>query len=107
MDMVVVVHPTLDDYSSRVRMIADRHGFESWLELFECPEKMSEDERDDFSFITMAVGDQLIHREFIDSSRSQGEDDVDNIQAEPGVTPGSAILPGVMIECPRLCGTHY
>lgn len=107
MDMVVVVHPTLDEYSHRVRKIAEKHDLESWLELFECPEKMSEDERDDFSFITMAVGDQLIHREFIDPSRSQREDDMDDIQVEPGISPGSAFLSGVVIECPRLCGADY
>lgn len=105
MDMVVVVHPTLEEYSSQVHAMAIRHGLASWLELFECPEKMSKEERDDFSFITMAVGDQLIHREF-NLSRSPGEDDKD-IEIEPGMIPGSTILPGVKIGCPWLCRAHY
>lgn len=107
MDMVVVIHPTLEEYASQVRAIAERHQLESWLDLFECSEKLSEDERDDFFFITAAVGDQLIHREFINPSRSRCDNDTDDIQIEPGMIPGSIILPGVMIECPGLRGTHY
>ena len=64
MEMVVVVHPTLEDYSSQVHAIAEKYGLDSWLDLYEHPEKMNEEDRDDFSFIAMAVGDQLIHREF-------------------------------------------
>ena len=106
MDMVVVVHPTLEEYSEQVHAIAKRHGLASWLELIECPEKMSKEERDDFSFITMAVGDKLIHREFISPSWSPGEDNKADIELEPGMIPGSTVLLGVKIGCPWLCGTH-
>ncbi|MDR3410936.1 MAG: hypothetical protein P4L87_08355 [Formivibrio sp.] len=107
MDMVVVVHPTLEDYSSQVHEMATKCGYETWLDLFEDPnKKMNADDRDDFSFITMAVGDQLIHREFISPDRSPGGDDADGLQVEPGLSPGSIVLSGVTIECPRLCGTH-
>ena len=104
MEMVVVVHPTLEEYSSQVHAMAEKYGFASWLELFEYPEKMSKEERDDFSFITMAVGDQLIHRELISPDRSPGEVEAEEMQIEPGMIPGSTILPGVKIGCPWLCG---
>ena len=35
-----------------------------------------------------------------------GGDDLDGMQVEPELSSGSAVLPGVTIECPRLCGTH-
>ncbi len=94
MDMVVIVRPTLEEYSSQVHAMAEKYGFESWLELFENQEKMSEDERDDFSFITMAVGDQLIHREFISPSQSPGEDDLEDVRIGHGLIPGSNYFTG-------------
>ncbi|MDR3715209.1 MAG: hypothetical protein P4L51_20545 [Puia sp.] len=104
MEMVVVVHPTLEDYSAQVHAIAEKCGYETWLDLFEDPrKKMNADDRDDFSFITMAVGDQLIHREFLNPERSPGGDDIDGMQIEPGFSPGSTVLLGVRIERPRLC----
>jgi|GEM_PF-3583942 hypothetical protein len=107
MEMVVVVHPTLEDYSAQVNAMAQKCGYETWFQLFDDSEKkMSEDDRDDFSFITMAVGDQLIRREFNSPDRSPGGDDVDGMQVEPGHSPGSTVLRGVTIECPGLCRTH-
>ena len=106
MDMVVVVHPTLEEYSSQLHAMAEKYGFETWLELFENPEKMNEDDRDDFSFITMAVGDQLIHREFLSRDQSPGGDRASDMQVEPGLSSGSTVLLGVTIECPELCGTY-
>jgi hypothetical protein len=107
MEMVVVVHPTLEEYSFQVHAMAQKYGYETWLELFEDPDKkMNAEDRDDFSFIAMAVGDQLIHREFLSPARSPGGDDLDGMQVEPELSSGSAVLPGVTIECPRLCGTH-
>jgi hypothetical protein len=106
MEMVVVVHPTLEDYSSQVHAIAEKYGLDSWLDLYEHPEKMNEEERDDFSFIAMAVGDQLIHREFNSPDRSPGGRDTDDVLVEPGLIPGSTVLQEVPIECQRLCGTY-
>jgi hypothetical protein len=107
MEMVVVVHPTLEEYSAQVHAMAKKCGYETWLDLFEDPDKkMSADDLDDFSFITMAVGDQLIRREFNSPDRSPGGDDSEGMQVEPGLGPGSTVLEGVTIECPGLCRTH-
>jgi hypothetical protein len=61
--MVEIVSPTLDEYLARVRQLSEKylHDPDSWFQLTiaDIPES---DDRDEFSFIKMALWDKLIER---------------------------------------------
>jgi hypothetical protein len=100
MEMVEVVHPTLEDYAGRVKALASKYEASSWMSLR--PEVMDEDDRFEFSFIQMAVGDLLVHREYFESPPGEQGLDID-ASVEPGQTPGSTVWWGDSVERHRVC----
>jgi hypothetical protein len=105
MDMVMIVHPTLEEYHERVTAMARKYGRESWLSL--TTEEMSTDDSFEYSFIVSSVGDKLVHREFLDMSQTPGIESMpDEMMSEPGHVPGSFIFRGVTIGCPAVCGIN-
>jgi hypothetical protein len=65
MKMVEIVSPTLDEYLARVRQLSEKylHDPDSWFQLTITDIPESElDDRDEFSFIKMALWDKLIER---------------------------------------------
>jgi hypothetical protein len=103
--MITVIHPTFEDYRSRVSWMAQKYNCESWFEL--SAKSMSGEDRFEYSFIISTFGDRLIHREFEEMSRTP---DLVGMacerSTEPGMLPGSVVYRGVMIGCPQVCGTH-
>lgn len=92
MEMVEVVNPTLDEYMAQVRKLSEVYRGDpgSWYELTinDIPES---DDRDEFSFIRMALWDRLLEMEFFPRNESRTQlnlfNDCDAI--EPGALPGS------------------
>jgi len=68
MTMIEVVNPTLDEYMTRVRSMGERYlgDANEWFSLSK-DIISDEDDRDEFSFIRMALWDKLIVA-FFDSS---------------------------------------
>lgn len=97
MDMIEVVNPPLTEYMERVRSLASRYlGDENkWYEL-RASELEDEDDRDEFSFIRMAVWDKLVESEFFPFSSPPGQVGLFSQcgSTEPGTIPGSVILGG-------------
>ena len=90
MEMVKVVHTTLDDYAIRVDELASKYGANSWINLR--PDVMDADDRFEFTFIQMAVGDLLVRREYFPASGPPWREDSDaEVTVEPGRTPGSTV----------------
>jgi len=105
MEMVVIVHPTLDEYHARVKAMAKKYGQPSWIGLG--PADLNREDAFEYSFIISAVGDQLIHREFLDMSWTPDHLSFnDEVFAEPGLPPGSVFFSGVKIECPAVCRAY-
>jgi len=102
MEMVEIVSPTLEEYLVRVRQLSGiyRGDPDSWFQLTidDIPET---DDRDEFSFIRMALWDKLLENEFFpkDKSRSQLNLFNDCDETEPGAIPGS-----VFCLFSRICG---
>lgn len=90
---LILAHPTLEEYHSRVRVMANKYGMENWFELN--PDEMEFEDRFEFSFITAAVGDQLIQREFFEMSVTpegeRSDKNVIGVVEEPGTIPGSLL----------------
>ena len=104
MEMVEIVYPTLDQYATRVTMLAEKYGVSNWLELKS--EDISElDERFEFSFIQHSLWDKLIIREFANELDDPPGYDRNISQAEPGTSPGSTFL-GVVLDGQRICRAY-
>lgn len=94
MEMVEIVHPSLDEYMTQIRHLAEVYGngSENWYKLTirDIPET-AEDDRDDFRFIRMALWDQLLEREFFpeSSTRFRLNRSSECNTVEPGENPGS------------------
>lgn len=93
MEIVEIVSPTLDEYMARVRHLSEvylRDPEKSWYQLTvsDIPES---DDRDEFSFIRMALWDKLLEREFFPKNESQAQLNLFGKcdAAEPGDIPGS------------------
>lgn len=105
MEIVVVTHPTLDEYYARVTAMAQKYGRENWLSL--SADEMSREDRFEYSFIISAVGAQLVHREWLCMSETPGHSDfADGTSTEPGLVPGSVFLAGVQGERVSVCGPN-
>jgi|SRR5580658_1693419 hypothetical protein len=92
---IQIIHPTLDDYSNRVGVLAAKYHKDTWLALMLDPSVMDADDRDEFAFIYSALGDQLISREFdLMSTATSSEELIDEACEKPGGNPGFAILAG-------------
>jgi hypothetical protein len=92
---IQVIHPTLEDYSNRVNVLAAKYGQDTWLALVLNPSVMDEDDRDEFAFIHSALGDQLISREFDLMSTAFSSEELSNETCDkPGIIPGFAVLAG-------------
>ncbi len=97
MDMVEIVSPTLEEYLARVRQLSAkyRNDPDSWFQLTiaDIPEL---DDRDEFSFIRMALWDRLLENEFFpkDVSRAQLNLFKECDPVEPGLNPGSTFWSG-------------
>jgi hypothetical protein len=91
-EMVEIVSPTLDEYMARVRHLSEvyRRDPGSWYQLTvdDIPES---DDRDEFSFIRMALWDKLLEKEFFPENESRTQlnlfSECDAV--EPGDNPGS------------------
>jgi hypothetical protein len=96
MDMIEIVNPSLTDYMNRVRFFASRYigDANKWYELRDA--QLSDEDRDEFSFIRMAVWDKLMEREFFAFSSPPGQVGLFSQcgETEPGTIPGSFILGG-------------
>ena len=68
MEMIEVVTPTLDEYMVRVRLFGTRYlgDANEWYKL-RTSDIDAEDDRDEFSFIRMALWDKLMNKEFFNS----------------------------------------
>ena len=96
---IEIPHPTLEDYQRRLNRMAEKYQEESWITL--APEKMTREDRFEYSFIVSAVGEQLIELECADIFQpSSHQYQYAGISNEPGIFPGSSIFAGVKIECP-------
>ena len=92
---IQVIHPTLEDYSNRVNLLAAKYGQDTWLKLTLDSSVMNEDDRDEFAFIYSALGDQLISREFNSMSTAfSSEEMIDETCEKPGGNPGFAVYAG-------------
>jgi hypothetical protein len=92
---IQVIHPTLEEYSTRVNLLAAKYGQDTWLEFTLDSSVMDEDDRDEFAFIHSAVGDQLIRLEFdVMSATVIPEALIDEKSEKPGENPGFAVLAG-------------
>lgn len=95
MKTIVVVSPTLENYMDRVRSMAQTYvgDEDKWFTLSE--ESISDaDDRDEFSFIKMAVWSQLMEREFFPPCAPFRINNR-NTSTEPGISPGSVFWVGV------------
>ena len=107
---VEVVNPTSDEYMTRVRVLATKYigDADKWFKL--TPSDVTEeDDRDEFSFIRMALWDVLMEREFFPTVSPPGQGHLFNqcVTPEPGSFPGSSLLGGeiwALISMPRLSG---
>ena len=96
-----IIHPTLEDYQGRLNRMAKSYDKESWVYLD--PEKMTREDRFEYSFIVSAVGEQLIELECADIFQPPGhQNQYAGISDEPGTFPGSVIFAAVKIECPTV-----
>lgn len=103
---IQIIHPTLDEYFSKVNSMAAKYEQDSWLELVHNPDVMTDgDDRDEFAFIVSALGDQLISREIqvLTETADIPNNVNDGIYAQPGLLPGCALLAGVSLGCPNVC----
>jgi len=97
MEMIEIVSPTLSEYMLKMRGFASKYAEPdgAWYELTE--EAITNDEdRDEFSFIRMALWDKLIDEEFFPSTSPPGPVIFSGQcgEPEPGTSPGSFILDG-------------
>jgi|SRR5665213_2061376 len=105
MDIIKVVYPSLDEYAERANAIAQRCGRASLLMLNE-NDIDNESERNEFSFIMKAVGDQLLHREW-EAFASKPIDSINAVACpEPEPVSGSTFFAGVAFDCARLCRAY-
>jgi hypothetical protein len=97
MDMVKVVNPTLNEYMERVRFFATRYlgDANKWYEL-NVSQLDNMDDRDEFTFIRMALWDKLMDMEFFAFSSPPGQVPLFSQcgASEPGTIPGSFIFGG-------------
>ncbi|WP_041596851.1 hypothetical protein [Granulicella tundricola] len=94
---IEVVSPPLSAYMAKVRTLAENYlgDADKWFDLRD--DKITDaDDRDDFSFIRMAVWDKLMESEFFAFSSPPGQVGLfgQGCIAEPGTLPGSFILGG-------------
>jgi len=98
MEMVEIVSPPLEEYLDRVRQLSEKylHDPDSWFQLTITDIPESElDDRDEFSFIKMALWDKLVERLFPkDMSRNQLNLFKECDAVEPGFNPGSTFWSG-------------
>jgi len=94
MDMVEIIHPTLDEYMAKIRNLANKYhkNPDAWytLSIEDIPEN-EEDDRDDFRFIRMALWNQLSEKEFLSegTTRFRLNQSHECTNVEPGANPGS------------------
>jgi hypothetical protein len=103
MNIIKVLNPSLDEYAERANAIARRNNRASFLMLNENDITLEED-RNEFSFIMKAVGDQLLHSEW-EAFASKPNIDI-SASVEPELVSGSTVLGGLAFESTRLCGAH-
>jgi hypothetical protein len=93
MEMVEIINPSLDEYMARVRHLSEVYRGDpgSWYQLTvnDIPES---DDRDEFSFIRMALWDKLLEKEFFPTNESRVQLNLFNVcyADEPGEFPGSS-----------------
>ncbi len=107
MTMIEVVSPPLSLYMDQVRAFAYRYlgDADLWYEL-KADVISKEDDRDEFSFIRMALWDKLMEREFFLLTEPPGQVDLFGQCdiTEPGTSPGSSVFGGdcwVLTDMPR------
>jgi hypothetical protein len=97
MEMVEIVSPPMEEYLVRIRQLSAkyRNDPDSWFEL-KIDDILDLDDRDEFSFIRMALWDKLLEKEFFpkDISRTQLNLFKECDAAEPGLNPGSTFWSG-------------
>lgn len=95
MQMIEIVSPTLSEYMVKVRNFASKYAKPNvaWYELTE-DVITCDDDRDEFSFIRMALWDKLIDEEFFPSTSPPSSVSFSGQcgESEPGTIPGSFIL---------------
>ena len=100
MEMVEIVSPTLEEYLARVRQLSAKYlnDPDSWFQLTiaDIPESDDQsDDRDEFSFIRMALWDKLLEYEFFPKNpRTQLNLFKECDAVEPGLNPGSTFWSG-------------
>jgi hypothetical protein len=108
MEIMTVVHPSLDEYATRIEHIASKCGVDSWLKLTHSPEplaRLDESDRSEFYFIQAAVGDLLLQRELFGGTiQVLGQEDcVEYTPVEPEPASGSTVYMGEPFDCSELC----
>jgi len=97
MEMIEVVTPSLTEYMAKVRFFASQYldDADLWYKLREA-DLADEDDRDEFSFIRMAVWDKLMEREFYPFLSPPGQVGLfsQGDIAEPEMISGSFICGG-------------
>ena len=97
MEMVEIVSPTLEEYLVRVRQLSKKYRDDpdSWFQLT-IEEIHDLDDRDEFSFIRMALWDKLLENEFFPKDKSRIQLNLFNEceTVEPGLNPGSTFWSG-------------
>lgn len=95
MEMIQVDYPALDVYMARIHTMSEMYlGDETaWLSL-KAEAISDEEDRDEFSFIRMALWDKLMEKEFFLDYSPPGQPSLFTqcVSKEPGDNPGSSIL---------------
>ena len=105
MKFVKIVHPSLEDYAERANSIATRNNRANLLMLNEA-DILDENDRNEFSFIMKAVGDQLLHREWEAFASKPNEGINFSASAEPEIISGSTFLWEQNFDSVRVCTAH-
>jgi hypothetical protein len=103
MNIIKILNPSLDEYTERANAIARRNNRVSFLMLNENDVELETD-RNEFSFIMKAVGDQLLHREW-EAFASKPNIDI-SATVEPELVSGSSVLGRLAFDCTRLCAAY-
>ncbi len=93
--MIEVEYPTLNVYMERVHRISAKYlGDENQWWNLDIKNILEENDRDEFSFIRMALWDKLMEKEFFTDYSPPGQPSLFGNCAieEPGDNPGSSIL---------------
>jgi hypothetical protein len=91
---IKITYPSVSDYMERVVRMAEKSGKSQWWELTE--DNVDASDRDQFTFIQMAVWDQLWEMEFQSESSPPPLSTAHLVfHPQPGDNPGCAVFGGV------------